>query len=104
MKWQQVDVDRKGNGLFISEDGDKTVFKVVEDCQPLLDFNQEKKSNESGNWRGDMHHVASIPASLWQEWWREFGGNPNSPENRPKLMRKLNERDYSKLRVKSGRL
>lgn len=101
--------------FFSEEDGVKTyyqydasegknVFKTVQDVEPLLDLNRRALNQESGNWKGDMHHVASIPAVLYMEWWREFGGNPMLPENKPKLMRKLMDRDFSKLRVKSGSL
>ncbi len=82
----------------------KIEYNTVEDTQPLLDMAKKAKNNESGNWKGDLHHVASIPITLYMEWAKEFGGNPMSPENKPKLMRKLQERQFSALRVKSGRL
>ncbi len=79
-------------------------FNTKEDVQGLLDMNQQALSRESGNWKGDLHHVASIPQTLYMEWWKEFGGSPMSPENQPRLMAKLQERQFAKLRVKSGRL
>jgi hypothetical protein len=101
-----IDADREGNGLYHSfdtETGEGT-FTVIEDCEPLLDLNQKAKNAETGNWKEEVHHVASIPPTVWANWWKEFGGNPMLPENQPRLMAKLNDRDNSKLRVKSGRL
>ena len=103
--WQQIDVDRTGTGLFVSQDDNgNQIYKTVENCQPLLDFTQEKRNNESGNHKRDIYHKASIPASLWLEWWNEFGGNPMAPENQPRLRKKLNNPDYAKLLTKTGRL
>ena len=101
-----LDIDAAGACLyhdFDDETGEGT-FRTVEDAAPLLDMNQKAKNNESGNWKGDMHHVASIPQTVWANWWKEFGGNPMAPENQPKLMKKINDRDWLKLRVKSGRV
>jgi len=103
--WQLVDIGMDGSRLYhmVDEDG-KGHFKTELAAQPFIDRNTKAKNNESGNWKGDLHHVASIDPVTWQAWWNEFGGNPMAPENKPKLMAKLNDRDYSKLRVKSGRI
>lgn len=96
----------KDNGLstYFRERNGKIEWNTVEDVSAHLKATQEAKNNETGNWKGDMHHVASIPQTLYMEWWKEFGGSPMSPENQPKLLKKLQEREWSKLRVKSGRL
>lgn len=86
------------------EENKKGAFEIKTDTQPLLDMNQAAKNNESGNWSGDMHHVASIDPVVWGNWSKECGGNPLAPENRAWLFKRLNDRDYSKFRVKSGRL
>lgn len=82
----------------------KITIRSTQDVAPVLKSNQQAKEIESGNWKGDMHHVASIPKVIWEQWWREFGSNPMSKENRPRLLKKLNDRDWEKLRTKSGRL
>lgn len=89
---------------YFREKNGKIEYNTVEDTSQLLKLTAKAKNRESGNWRGDMHHVASIPQTVYMEWWKEFGGNPMSPDNQPKLLRKLQEREWSKLRVKSGRL
>lgn len=93
-----------GVETYFRQKGDKWEYNTVEDVDPLLDANRHALNNESGNWSGDMHHVASIPLALYMEWTKEFGGDPMSHEHQPKLMRKLMDREFSKLRVKSGRL
>lgn len=101
-----IDIDSAGNKLYHEWDEEtKTGTLTTEgDAQPLLDLNQAARNNESGNWKGDMHHVASIDPVTYMNIWKMFGGNPMAPENQPRLMKLLNDRDWSKLRVKSGRL
>ena len=103
---QLVDIDAAGKRVYHDFDDETGIgaFRTVEDAQSLVDMNQEARNNESGNWKGDMHHVASIPQTVWANWWQEFGGNPMAPENQPKLMKKINDRDWLKLRVKTGRV
>lgn len=101
--WKLLSKDN-GVSTYFREKNGKIEYNTVEDVTGHLRQTQEARNKESGNWKGDMHHVASIPQTLYMEWWKEFGGNPMSPENQPKLLRKLQEREWSKLRVKSGRL
>lgn len=86
------------------EDNDKTIIQTVQDVEPLLDSNQ-KKINEAGKgWKGDFHHVASIPLVIYEQWWAEFGGDPLAPENKARTIAKLNNKDWCKLRTKEGRI
>ena len=85
------------------EDG-KSIIQTVQDVEPLLDINKRSLANSDKGWQGDMHHVASIPLVIWEQWWQEFGSDPMSKENQPKLFAKLNNKDWCKLRVKEGRL
>ena len=101
---------------FLSRDGNITSWfhydeatgkETIEertDAQPLLDMNQKALSNESGNWKGDMHHVASIDPVTYSKIWKQLGGDPMSMEFQPAFFKILNDRDWNKLRVKSGRL
>lgn len=101
-----VDIGLDGSKLYHNYDPDtgKGVYETIGDAQEVLDQNQRDINQESGNFKGDMHHMARIDAVTWQKWWVEFGGNPMSPENKPRLFAKLNSREFSKLRVKSGRM
>ena len=86
------------------EENDKTVIQTVQDVEPLLDINKRALENSDPRWKGDMHHVASIPLVVYEAWWREFGGDPMSEEHLPKTIAKLNNKDWCKLRTKEGRI
>jgi hypothetical protein len=83
-------------------DDGKTIIKTSQDVEPILDRNQQLLSNQQSGWRGDMHHVASIPIVIMEQWWRELGDNPMLPRNRAWLVAKLNNSDWLKLRTKDG--
>jgi len=102
-EWRLLSKDN-GVSTYFREKNGKIEWNTVEDVESQLKLNKEAKNRESGNWKGDMHHVASIPQTIWLQWTKEFGGNPMLPENQPKLMAKLNNREFSQLRVKSGRV
>lgn len=88
-------------------DNGKTIIKTAQDVDPLLDINQEARSNQSRGWKGDMHHVASIPFVVYEQMLREIGYNwkqPMNKEEKHKLMIMLSSRDWAKLRTKEGRL
>ena len=104
--FQLVDIGLDGSKLYyrFNVETGKDEWYTEGNSEHLLNMTQKAKNAESGNWKGDMHHFASIDPVTWQNWWNEFGGNPMSPENKPRLFRKLNSREYSKFRVKSGRV
>jgi len=85
------------------ETGEETIEERTDD-QPLLDMNQRAINSESGNWKGEMHHVASIGPVTYANIKKLLGGDPMSPEFQPAFMKLLNDRDWHKLRVKSGRI
>ena len=77
---------------------------MVRDVAPLINANQAQLNASDDSWKGDTHQVARIDAGLWAKWAQEFGSDPSNPENHARLLQKLNDRDYSKMRVKRGRL
>lgn len=84
-------------------------IKTEQDVQKVFDANAEKRNGNNG-WKGDMHHVASIPVVVVQMWREELkkSGAPNpdpfAKENRTFLVAKLNNGEYGKLRTKEGRI
>ena len=82
----------------------KFTVQRTQDVQPFLENNAKIRSSQSEGWKGDLHEVADIPFIVWEQWWREFGGNPGSKENRPRMLAKLNSNEFSYLRTKEGRL
>ena len=101
-----LDIGADGSKLYHHYDTEtgEGAFETVGDAQEVLDQNQRDINAESGNWKGEMHHVARIDAVTYQMIWNMLGGNPMSPENKPRFFAMLNSRDWRKLRVKSGRI
>ena len=88
----------------IDEATGKETIEEREDAETLLDLNQKAINNESGNWKGEMHHVAAISPVVYAQIWKKLGGNPMSPEHQPAFFKLLNDSEWNKLRVKSGRI
>lgn len=105
-KWRLVDsVDGVNTYHWYDHDAKKTHIRTENtNTSALLDYATKQRNAASDNWKGDMHHVASIPVEVWEQWWKEFGGNPGAKENWPKLAAKLNSKDWCKLRTKEGRV
>ncbi|MEK0326370.1 MAG: hypothetical protein QQN63_11770 [Nitrosopumilus sp.] len=82
----------------------KSYISTSQKVKPYLDANAEKMKNDTGNWKGEMHHIASIPMSIIENWNQELGDNCLKKEFRPWFMAKIKDREYSKLRVKGGKL
>jgi hypothetical protein len=82
----------------------KSVIKTTQDVEPYLDQNQVERNSQSSGWKGDLHKVATVPLIMIEKWSKELGCNILEKKNRHLLMLKLNDRDYSKLRTKEGRL
>ena len=104
--------DDHGNGIkeYYHREGDKVYIKTTQDVENALDLNKRDRNNDSGNWKGDFHKVASVPLSLMAIWNKELkdSGHPNpnilAKENSHILWRKLNDRMYGKLRTKEGNI
>lgn len=106
--WRVLSVDGGVTTYFRFKDG-QYQYKTSEDVESLLNATQRARNNDSGNWRGDMHHYASIPIVLWMEWSKELKAmgcspNPGAKENEKYLKRKLNDPEFQKLRTKMGRV
>jgi hypothetical protein len=50
-----------------SEDGRSFTIETRQEIEGTLDVNQRLRNDAPGNWRGDMHRVASIPLAVLQE-------------------------------------
>jgi len=104
-EWRQL--ARTGNVTTWWKLDEATGIETIEereDATPLLDLNQKAINNESGNWKGEMHHVAAISPVVYAQIWKKLGGNPMSPEHQPEFFKLLNDSEWNKLRVKSGRI
>lgn len=88
----------------------KTIIKQSQDIEAVLNDNAIKRNQAQSGWKGDMHHVASIPmimVSIWNKELKDKGAdNTNclSKENEPFFMGKITDYNYSKFRIKEGRI
>lgn len=82
----------------------ETTIRAVQDVEPYLSRNGQERAIADNKWGGDMHKVASIPIIVIEQWTKELGDNPLSKHNRPWLVAKLNDKSFSKLRTKEGRI
>lgn len=91
------------------QDG-KIYHKKSQDVSSYIKQNQAEILNESGNWKGEFHKVASIPpifAQIWREELKRMGAecdNPFDARNKTFLIAKLNSGEFAKFRTKSGKL
>jgi hypothetical protein len=82
----------------------KTIITTSQNVEPILSVNKEALANSRTDWKGDWHHVAAIPKEVYHAWWKEFGGDPLSPEHKVKTIARLNSSDWAKLRTKEGNI
>lgn len=85
-----------------TDDGFK--IETVQDVQPILEANKRIMNDSSSDWKGDWHHIASVPLILVHQWSKELGSDILSKENRKAFIAKLSDYNYSKLRTKGGKL
>lgn len=85
---------------FHYDDMDDTfTIERVEDVSPLIEMNKYASNETPGNWRGGVHRVASIPASVVQDLRQR--GILQDPE---RLRAWLNDSDNRVFRTRPGRV
>ena len=91
------------NGTFTIKNEQENMTEILEVNRALL--NHDKRTTSL--WGDRTHvHVARIPEELIVKWYVEEGINfyRCNDEDRARLLAKLNDADYSKLRVAGGRI
>lgn len=91
------------NGTFTIKNEQENMTEILEVNKALA--NREKRSTSLWGNQTSVH-VARIPEELIMKWWVEEGINfyRCNDEDRARLLAKLNDSDYSNLRVAGGRL
>ena len=112
--WEDVSLQdslvRRRMRINASESKPKIEFETYQDCEEILRDNQAlfNRDNFSGSlWAGRGYvKVASIPMAMIEKWAKEDGINflRFNDEDKAKLLKRLNDKDYSKLRTAPGRL
>lgn len=91
------------------QEGQKITIHKTADIGPALEQNKRDLNQTKSGWKGAFHKVASIEPIILEMWTEELKAkgqhpNPLSTCNRAFLIAKLNNRDFSKLRTKAGKL
>ena len=80
---------------------DTTVIRNEYDIEDVLEFNKLRfnRIDERQNWKGDIHHVASIPIGVYMDMMR----NGRIVSNKD-LRKWLDDKDQLPFRTRPGRL
>ena len=97
-----IDKDNTRHTEIQFDSGDDSFnFKTTQNVTPILEENKEKY-NEYGDKlslgkRGEWHHAASIPITVWEKWMKDTNG---AIEKDTKLLAAyLNDPDYKYFKV-----
>ncbi len=91
-------------------DGDRLIIERVQDIEPIIEQNKRAMNewsghNESTRWKGDFHHVASIPEVVIEKWCKDHGFTyADFIKDSSIVKRFLNDSDNAKFRTKPGRI
>ena len=106
-----LDVDHfTGITEHFHQEGNIITIKKTGDAGVRFEQNNVEKLNAKSGWKESFHKVATIEPIMIETWRMELvlkGADNTDPlhkHNRPFLMSKLNDRDFSKLRTKEGTL
>ncbi len=84
------------------ESGDKLIIERTQDVEPILDTNKRIANDAPTNWKGEFHHVASIPLILIEKYKNEKG--IDLMKDKAAMKRFLNDPDNKFIRTKPGRI
>lgn len=102
MESRLLDIDPLTGAVetYYYDDADEQFFiERVEDITPLIEHNRWLDRNAPGNWKGEFHRVATIPATVVADLRQR--GILDDPA---RLRAWLNERDNLVFRTRPGRV
>lgn len=88
----------------------RLIVERVQDIEPIIEANKRKMNDcyghtESTRWKGDLHHVASVPEVVVEKWCKDHGFTFSDFINDPKISKRfLNDPSNSHFRTKPGRI
>lgn len=90
----------------IEHTGDgKRLLHGSQEIDGILDGNAAMRTHNDGYTPSrEMRRAGRIPMQLLNKWMIEEGWDPWDPDHSDRLMRKLNDIDFFKLRTAEGRL
>lgn len=102
--WRLFDYDfPTGRSTWVTEEGDKTIFRVDYPVHKLLEENAQARNGPQSGWAGDYHRIGSVPLNLLHD---ENTGLEKALQNGDEkhLSRWLNDSDNRAWRTKEGRV
>lgn len=92
------------------QSADRLIIERVQDIEPIIESNKRKMNDnyghsESTRWKGEFHHVASIPEVVIEKWCKDHGFTFADFINDPKIYKRfLNDSANSHFRTKPGKI
>lgn len=103
-----LDNNKKGEvhtRYHFDEASDEFVIERIQDVEPILKENQEKRLRHDGyNSSRDMVHVGQIPLVVIEKIMKEQKWDPLHPSNVDRLHALLDDPEYAKFRTSEGRI
>ncbi len=75
-----------------------TTWRTDYEVQPTVDINTAQRNLAQDNWKGDYHHVASVPLNIFHEQLAEA----TQQDDNAYLSKWLNDSDNRAWRTKNG--
>lgn len=100
--WYLVDHDfQLKRTVWARDNGDgTTTYRTDYEVDPTIEINKAQRNLAQGGWKGDYHHVASIPLNVYYDQLAEA-----SRQGDDKFISKwLNDSDNRAWRTKEGQL
>ena len=88
------------------ENGENYTVETLQDTTDIVEANKAAmaQTDERARW-GEMTHIASIPLAVYNQWLAEGVIDPaGNVTDDKRLLKRLQDPDWSKLRVRPGRL
>ena len=89
---------------FHAEDNGDVHLEYVQDVEPILELNKAKanQTDKSEQIKDGWWHYGSIPLSLVLKWQIEEGIDVYNPDHMPRVLAKMNDREFSYLKATDG--
>lgn len=83
---------------------DRLTIQRVQDVEPIIEMNKTQFNQAPTNWKGEFHHVGSIPYVIVEKYKKETGIDLLKPEYRGELLKFLERPENRMFRTRPGRL
>jgi len=88
-----------GKSVWAKREGDSITYRSDYPVDSILSLNAEQRAIAERGWRGDLHHIASVPvATAWDSGLVEAFGDADDKF----MSRWLNDADNRAFRTKEG--